>query len=125
VFFEISTKLMLYVISVALSQIGDYDELGKFSAKLMTDGDIQISIKNSIGTTIRVRNNTLATIKQRPEKPSAIMEFESLELARALFDGKVNALACIGNGSIVMGGKIAMVDNLNRMLDRVPLYLAS
>jgi len=126
VFFETSTKLMLYVISVALSQIADYDEIGRFSAKYLPDGEIQMSIKNTdIATTIRVRNNVLATIKQKPAKPSAIMEFESLELARALFDGKVNALSCIGDGRIVMGGKIAMLDVLNRLLDRVPLYLSN
>jgi hypothetical protein len=52
------------------------------------------------------------------------MEFGSLELARDLFDGKVNAVACIGNGSIAMHGMINMIDNLNRILDRVALYLA-
>ena len=123
-FFERSTTLMLYVISVALSQIGDYDEIGKFSAKLIPDGDIMMSIKGGVGTTIRARNKVLTTIKQRPENPRAIMEFESLELARALFDGKVNALACIGNGSIAMHGMVNMIDNLNRILDRVVLYLA-
>ncbi|MEE1320843.1 MAG: hypothetical protein UHM85_04825 [Acutalibacteraceae bacterium] len=34
-FFEISTKLMFYVITVALSQIGNNDEIGKFSASLI------------------------------------------------------------------------------------------
>ena len=123
-FFERSTKLMLYVISVALSQIGDYDEIGKFSASHIPDGDVQISIKGSVGATLRCRNHVLATVKQLPENPRAIMEFESLELARALFDGKVNALACIGNGSIAMHGMINMIDNINRILDRVALYLA-
>ncbi|MCL2446433.1 MAG: hypothetical protein FWD06_06685 [Oscillospiraceae bacterium] len=124
-FSTISTKLMLNVIGVAISQIGDYDPVGKFSAKYITDGDVQISIKDDLGVTIRVKNHFLTTIKQRPETPSAIMEFESLELARALFDGKVNAMSCIGQGQIVMGGKINMLDNVNRILDRVPLYLAS
>jgi len=118
-----STKLMLNVIGVAISQIGDYDPVGKFSAKYLTDGDVQISIKDGIGVTIRVKDHFLTTIKQRPENPSAIMEFESLELARALFDGKVNAMSCIGQGQIIMGGKINMLDNVNRILDRVPLYL--
>lgn len=124
VFFERSTKLMLYVISVALSQIGDYDAIGKCSAKYIPDGDVQFSIKNSVGATIRVRNHVLSTEKRIPDKPRAIMEFESLELARALFDGEVNALACIGSGSISMSGMINMIDNLNRILDRVALYLA-
>ena len=52
------------------------------------------------------------------------MEFSSIELARALFDGKVNAVACVGTGDIVMKGMISMIDNLNRILDRVALYLA-
>jgi hypothetical protein len=123
-FFERSTKLMLYVISVALSQIGDYDEIGKFSAHMVPDGAVQFSIKGSVGATIHIKDHVLSTEKKLPKNPRAIMEFESLELARALFDGKVNALACIGNGSISMRGMINMIDNLNRMLDRVALYLA-
>ena len=124
IFAERSTILMLYVISVALSQIGDYDEIGKFSASHIPDGDVQFSVKGGVGATIRVKDHVLSTIKQRPESPRALMEFESLELARALFDGKVNAVASIGEGAIAMGGMINMIDNLNRILDRVALYLA-
>ena len=67
---------------------------------------------------------SLLGIKKRCENPRAIMEFESIELARDLFDGKVNAVACIGTGDIVMKGMISMLDNLNRILDRVAVYLA-
>ena len=52
------------------------------------------------------------------------MEFGDIHLARDLFDGKVNAIACIGEGTIVMGGMINMIDNVNRGLDRVAVYLA-
>jgi hypothetical protein len=124
VFFERSTTLMLYVISVALSQIGDYDEIGKFSAHLIPDGVISFAIKDGPAASIHVKGHVLCTEKKRAIAPRAIMEFESLELARALFDDKVNALCCIGNGSISMRGMINMIDNLNRILDRVALYLA-
>jgi hypothetical protein len=124
VFFERSTQLMFYVISVALSQIGDYDEIGKFSAHLCPDGDVQFSIKDCVGATIHIKDCVLSTEKKMPANPRAIMEFADLKLARALFDGKVNALACIGNGTIEMHGMVNMIDNLNRMLDRVALYLA-
>ncbi|MDR1465875.1 MAG: hypothetical protein LBJ11_11340 [Oscillospiraceae bacterium] len=123
-FFERSTTLMLYVISVAIAQIGDYDEIGRFSADHVPDGDVCFSIKDGPAATIHCKNHILSTEKRRPQNPRAIMEFESIELARALFDGKVNALACIGNGSITMRGMINMIDNLNRILDRVALYLA-
>ena len=47
-----------------------------------------------------------------------------LELARALFDGKVNAIAAVGLGQVRIGGMIAQIDNINRILDRVAIYLA-
>ncbi|MDR1734991.1 MAG: hypothetical protein LBR73_08950 [Oscillospiraceae bacterium] len=123
-FFEISTTLTLYVLGTALAQVADYDEIGKFSAHLIPDGDIGFSVKDGPAVTIHFKNHVAAAEKTRAVKPRAIMEFESIELARALFDGKVNALACIGNGSITMRGMINMIDNLNRVMDRAALYLS-
>ena len=123
-FFETSTKLMFYLITVALSQIGNRDEIGCFSAHLIPDGVIKMSIKDGPAAGIRVCDHHMVTIKKNPEKYRAIMEFESIELARDLFDGKVNSVACIGEGTIAMGGMINMIDNVNRILDRVALYLA-
>ncbi|MBR2869109.1 MAG: hypothetical protein IKB88_08650 [Clostridia bacterium] len=123
-FFRISTLLLLNTITVAIAQIGNNDEIGKFSASNMVDGEISFSIKGAASTTIRVKNHRLLGIKKASENPRAIMEFSSIELARDLFDGNVNAIACIGTGDIVMKGMISMLDNLNRILDRVALYLA-
>jgi hypothetical protein len=52
------------------------------------------------------------------------MEFENLKLARDIFDGKASTLGCVGNGLISMRGNLGMLDNINRILDRVALYLA-
>ena len=123
-FFRISTTLMMYTISVAIAQIGNNDEIGKFSASNMVDGEIAFSIKDGPAATIRVRDHRLLAIKKPSDSPRAIMEFSSIRLARDLFDGNVNAIACVGSGDIVMKGMISMLDNLNRILDRVALYLA-
>lgn len=123
-FFEISTKLMFNLITVAISQIANNDEIGMFSASNVPDGIIEMSIKDCCGATIRVRDHHFVTIKQAPDSYRAKMEFGDIKLARDLFDGKVNAVACIGAGSIRMSGLINMIDNLNRILDRVGLYLA-
>ncbi len=123
-FFNISTSLMFYVISVAIAQIGNNDEIGKFSAHHMVDGDILLSIKDGPKSTISVRNHRLLTVKKACDKPRAIMEFSSMKLARDLFDGNVNSVACVGEGAIAMGGMISMIDNMNRILDLVGLYLA-
>lgn len=123
-FFTISTTLTFYTISVAISQIGNHDEIGKFSASHIFDGDIQLSIAGGPAATIRAKNGHLVTIKKRPDAPRAIMEFGSMKLANDLFNGKVNAIAQIGEGTITMLGMINMIDNVNRILDRVGLYLA-
>ena len=123
-FFEISTKLMFYVITVALSQIGNNDEIGKFSASLIPDGIIDVSIKDCVGATIRVKDSHMVTIKQKPEAFRSQMQFADIRIARDLFDGKVNAIASIGEGLVEMHGQINMIDNVNRILDRVALYLA-
>lgn len=123
-FFELSTTLTFYTISVALSQIGNQDEIGKASASYILDGDIMFSIKDGPAATIRAKNNHLVTIKKAPEKPRAIMQLDNLDLAYDLFAGRVNALECIGRGTVEIRGMLSMVDNMNRILDRVALYLA-
>ena len=123
-FFRISTTLMMYTISVAIAQIGNNDEIGKFSASNMVDGEIAFSIKDGPAATVKVKDHRLLAIKKPSENPRAVMEFSGIKLARDLFDGNVNAIACVGSGDIVMKGMISMLDNLNRILDRVALYLA-
>lgn len=115
---------MFYTITVAISQIANQDQIGKFSASHIVDGDIMMSIKGGPAATIHCKDHHLVTVKKRPESPRSLMEFEDIHLACDLFDGKINSVACIGRGVIHMGGMISMVDNLNRIMDRVGLYLA-
>lgn len=123
-FFRLNTLCTFYTVSVAISQIGNQDSIGKFSASNIVDGDIQLGIKDTVYATIRVKDNHLITIKQASRQPRAIMEFCDIELANALFAGTVNSIDHVGNGNIVIRGLISMVDNVNRILDRVALYLA-
>ncbi len=123
-FFERSTTLMLYTIGVAIAQIGNNDEIGKFSAKHIADGSVLVGIKNGPAVEIVCKDHRLITLKKAPATYRSAMIFESIETARALFDGKVNALACIGTGKIEMHGLVSMLDNINRILDRVALYIA-
>ncbi len=123
-FFEKSTTLMFYTIASAISQIGNHDKVSRTSASYMNDGIIRLSVKDGPTASICVKDHRLRTVKKEPKAPDARMEFGSISIARDLFDGKVNSLACIGTGDIRMGGMISMLDNMNRILDRVGLYLA-
>ncbi|MBE6828478.1 MAG: hypothetical protein E7514_07750 [Ruminococcaceae bacterium] len=122
-FFELSTILTFYTISVALAQIGNQDPIGVHSAAYMVDGDVYFGIGDSPAATLRVKDHHLVTIKKAPENPRAIMKFADLDLAYALFTGTANALECVCNGSIEIHGMASMIDNMNRLLDRVALYL--
>ncbi len=122
-FFAISTELMLCTIGVAISQIGNNDQVGKFSAKAIEDGSVLVGIKNGPAVEIVCKEHRLITLKKAPEKYRAAMIFDSIETARGLFDGKLNALSCIGTGKIEMHGLVSMLDNINRILDRVALYI--
>ncbi len=123
VFFEKSTTLMLYVIGVAIAQIGNNDQVGKFSAKAIEDGSVLMGIKNGPSIEVVCKDHRLITLKKAPEKYRSAMIFDSIETARGLFDGKLNALSCIGTGKIEMHGLVSMLDNINRILDRVALYI--
>ena len=59
-----------------------------------------------------------------PDSFLSYMIFENLSLANDLFAGRVNSVACVGMGRIKIGGMISQIDNVNRILDRVSLYLA-
>ena len=123
-FFEISTSLMFYTIAVAIAQIGNNDEIGKFSASLIPDGIIDVSIKDCVYASIHIKDHHMITIKEKSDSFRSQMQFCDIRTARALFDGKINAIAAVGEGKVEMHGLINMIDNVNRILDRVALYLA-
>ena len=123
-FFVLSTRLTFYTIAVALSQIANHDEIGRHSASYIVDGDISFGIKGCDTATISANNHHLRTVKKAPENPRAIMSFADYKLASDLFNGKVNALEELCKGTVEIHGMASMIDNMNRLLDRVALYLA-
>ena len=124
IFKEKSTTLMLYLIGSAIAQIGNHDQIGRFSAGYIVDGTVRLAVENGPELGIQVKNHKLHTIKKKVESPMASMVFVSMDVARDLFDGRINAVASVGAGLVRMSGMISMIDNINRILDRVSLYLA-
>lgn len=124
VFFEKSTLLMFRLIANAIAQIGNADAIGKASASYIVDGTIKLAIGDDHVIGIEAKDHVLRVLPEMPEKFSSFMRFEDINLARDLFDGRVNAVAAVGEGKVRIGGMISQVDNVNRILDRVALYLA-
>lgn len=122
-FFEESTILTFYTIAGAISALANSDSISKQSALYTIDGDVSMGIKDVCYATIRVSNHTFRTVKEKAQTPRAIMEFADIDLAYGLFTGTASTMAELCAGKIYMSGMISMVDNLNRILDRVAVYL--
>ena len=123
-FYRVSTLLMFHVVTGAVSQIGNEDKIGRASASYIPDGVAHLQIGDDIAVAIVSKDHRLTAIHENLPPADAVMRFEDLQLARDLFDGKVNALAAVGMGKVRISGMIPMIDNINRILDRVALYLA-
>jgi hypothetical protein len=123
-FFTISTTLMLYVIAGAVAQLGNHDPVSKSSASYIPDGKMRLSINEGPSATIISKNHVLEALNEDCDDFRSFMSFSSIDTARALFDGKINAVAAIGTGDVRVGGMVSQMDNVNRILDRVALYLA-
>ncbi len=122
-FFEESTILTFYTIAGALSALANNDSISQQSALYTVDGDVQMGITDACYATLSVRDHKFKTVKEKPENPRAIMEFNSIDLAYGLFTGTASTMAELCAGNIYMSGMISMVDNINRILDRVAVYL--
>ena len=125
VFFERSTKLMLYVIGRSIVQIGNHDKVGTFSASHITDGKIKLGIGEELAVAIHCRDHHLMFNPTPSDRQiTSQMVFADLKTARDLFDGRINAIAAVGMGQVRISGMVSQVDNINRILDRVAVYLA-
>lgn len=123
-FFERSTVLMLHVIAGAVAEVGNHDKVGRFSASNIVDGVIKLTIGDAYRVGVRAEDHRLTAIHTDPGEGFSEMQFDSLTTARDLFDGRINAVAAVGMGKVRIGGMISQVDNVNRILDRVAIYLA-
>ena len=123
-FYEENTLMTLYVIAGAVSALANYDSISRISAGNTVDGQIEMSIADAAAITIEVKDHVFTTKKAPADNPRATMQFADIELAHDLFEGTASALNEMCKGRIVMAGMVSMVDNVNRILDRVSDYLA-
>ncbi len=123
-FFELNTNLTLYTIAGAISALANHDSISQISAGYTVDGEVSLGIRGGHHFTICAQNGHFTTVKAECKTPRAIMEFATIDLANALFAGTASTINELCAGNIYIRGMISMVDNINRILDRVSVYLA-
>ena len=123
-FFEESTLLTLYTIAGAISALANTDSISRISAQNTPDGEVSLGIRGVASLGIRVQDSHFTTIKTPVENPRALMEFSDIDLAYGLFQGTVSTINEMCKGNIRIAGMATMIDNINRILSRVAVYLA-
>ena len=127
-FYRVSTLLMFHVITGAVSQIGNEDKIGRASASYIVDGNVRMAITDGdkvlTAAHIVAKDHRLTTVHTDTDAPMSQMEFDGIRNARGLFDGAASSFTLICDGKLRTGGMVSQLDNVNRILDRVGLYLA-
>ncbi len=122
-FMRQSTLIMFRVIVSAVSQIGNHDKIGMFSASNITDGIIRFEIIGCAKAAVLAEGHKLTLLDRVPKNITSYMSFSDIKSARDIFDGNINSVSAVGNGTVRMGGMISQIDNINKIMSRVELYL--
>lgn len=123
VFLKQSTAVMFRVIASAVAQIANHDKIGQASASYIVDGPIKLEIEGLAKAALIAKDHKLTFSDKMPKTYLSYMQFANVNVARDLFDGKINSVAAVGLGDVKIGGMISQIDNVNRILSRLELYL--
>lgn len=118
-----SIELALIVAVEGVAVVANHDRSGRFSAAHMPDGTLDIEAGDDIRLRLSVNDHRVTVVDDHDDPPRARLRFADLGTAGDVLAGRESALACVCDGRIAMSGFIPLVDNTNRILDRVGAYL--
>ncbi|MDD4120581.1 MAG: hypothetical protein PHG90_03215 [Clostridia bacterium] len=120
---KITTILSFYTMVAGVAQVGNHDEIAQHAMKRMVDGEVSVGIRDVCYATLIKKDGKLVAVKQKSERPRSFMTFGDIDTAYGLISGQVDAMTCISKGTLETSGHMLMLDNVNKVLNRVPMYL--
>ena len=116
--------------NVLTGKMAEIMRKARYAMKRILDGEISLGIKDECyATLVKSGGNDdkearLTCIRRKADNGRAFMTFGDLETAKGLIDGVLDSMACISSGKLDTRGHMLMLDNLNKILNIVPKYLA-
>ncbi len=123
-FVEMNTRMTLTVASNSLDSIARLDTLGKFNAKNLMEGAIQIEVKEGGPVLHMICKNGAIESKRGPhDSPLATMALRNMKTANDFFLGKVDTFLAIASEDVVIMGQIKFADAISQLLGRIEHYI--
>lgn len=123
-FFDKSTTLLFYVISVALSEIGSHDRIGRPAPAIFPTAPSPCGSRTAPQPPSAAAITCCTRLRMRWTGPWPTWSFPAWRLRGICSTAGATAWPAWAPGDVRVGGMVVMVDNMNRILDRVALYLA-
>jgi hypothetical protein len=124
-YMAINTRFTINTAGFALPELAELDDVGQKLMGHMMDGTILLKVlPDGPAVHIVCKHGKIATQKGDIEKPMSAMFFRNLQVASDLLNGKLDGFTAVALGDVLMRGQLPMIDSINGVLDRIPVYLS-
>ncbi|MCP3870505.1 MAG: hypothetical protein GY703_20920 [Gammaproteobacteria bacterium] len=125
-FFTINTKLTAFVAFHSLSEVGNWDDLGRMSASGTPDGVLQMQVQEEDGPALAITatGGRLSTSVGVHPDYRCLMWFKDLKSLSQILNGEMDAYTVFAQNRAGIRGYIPMADKLNPILQLLPGYLS-
>lgn len=120
---RVTTILSFYAMVSGIAQVGNEDNIAQYAMNRIVDGEVSVGIRDICYATLIKKDGKLTAVKAKSERPRSFMTFADIDTAYGLISGQVDAMTCISKGTLETAGHMLMLDNVNKILNRVPMYL--
>ncbi len=124
-YLAINTRFTITTAAFAVRELGMLDPVGKLNAAHIRDGITQIKVlPDGPAAYVSFKHGAMEVYKGEAEKPMSAMLFKNLKAANDVLNQKLDGFTAIAGGELMLRGQISMVDSMNMILDRIPVYLS-
>ncbi|GAB6094711.1 hypothetical protein JCM14469_09630 [Desulfatiferula olefinivorans] len=124
-YMKINTTFTLNTAVFAVKELAVHDPVGKLNAAHIMNGTVLFDVQpDGPQVFLTFHDGDIFATKGRPDKPLALMQFRDLQSANDLLNNVSDPFTAVAGGDVLLRGRIAMIDAINQILDRVPHYLS-
>ncbi|MBF0397371.1 MAG: hypothetical protein HQK78_11405 [Desulfobacterales bacterium] len=124
-YLALNTRFSINTAMHAIKILALMDPVSKHSASRMKDGVIMLKVlPDGPAAQLIISHGEFKVLKGEIEKPTAVILFKDLKIANDMINGKIDAFSAAASGDVLIKGQLPLIDALNLILDRVPLYIS-